>query len=84
MMIKCAMKTSLGRRQPNKPIRDGLQAYAVCESKGRYCYVQWIDVGKNHDPALMGAFHLGWFVEMVCLVLLGLAASTSTTSGTWL
>ena len=29
MMIKCAMKTQLGRRQPNKPIRDGLQAYAV-------------------------------------------------------
>jgi hypothetical protein len=34
VVIKCAMKTSLGRRQPNKPIRDGLQAHAVCESKG--------------------------------------------------
>jgi hypothetical protein len=30
MMIKLAMDSSLQRRQPNKPIRDGVQAYAVC------------------------------------------------------
>jgi hypothetical protein len=34
--------------------------------------VQWIDVGKNHGLALMGPLHLGWFVEVVCLVLLDL------------
>ena len=76
MMIKCAMQTKLSRRQPNKPaIRDGLQSYSVCASKGQYCYVQWIDIGESYtagDPDMRQSMHLGWVVEMVTHVLLRL------------
>jgi hypothetical protein len=75
MMIKCAMQTKLSRRQPNKPIRDGLQSYSVCASKGQYCYVQWIDIGETYvasDPDMRQTMHLGWMVEMVTHVLLKL------------
>jgi hypothetical protein len=69
------MQTKLSRRQPNKPIRDGLQSYSVCASKGQYCYVQWIDIGESYtagDPDMRQAMHLGWVVEMVTHVLLRL------------
>ena len=37
----------LQRRQPNKPIRDGLQLYVISESKGHWVYQSWIDQGEN-------------------------------------
>jgi hypothetical protein len=75
MMIKCAMKTKLSRRQPNKPIRDGIQSYAVCASKGEYCYIQWIDIGASYaasDPNFRHVMYFGWMVEMVIHVILNL------------
>jgi len=45
MMILCAMRIALARRQPNKPIRDGFQIYALCDSKGRWIFRMWFDQG---------------------------------------
>ena len=74
MMIKLSMNTALSRRQPNKPIRDGIQCYSVAESKGKWCYVSWIDCGKL-DNAFKGPYAHGWISDMVLHVLLNLGLS---------
>ena len=68
------MNTALSRRQPNKPIRDGIQCYSVAESKGKWCYVSWIDCGKL-DNAFKGPYAHGWICDMVLHVLLNLGLS---------
>lgn len=68
MMIKLAMKSKLSRRQPNKPIRDGIQVYSVCESKGQWCYWSWIDQGRL-CTGFRGPYAHGWIACMCLFVL---------------
>ena len=69
-MVKCAMHTKLSRRQPNKPIRDGFQIFALCAASGCWMYCGWIDQGKL-DPDLRPPYPYGWHAA-VLLHLVGM------------
>ena len=76
-MVLLAMRSKLSRRQPNKPIRDGMQIFSLCSSCGLWCYACWIDQGRN-DPALLEPYAYGWHGAII-LHLVNLAG----VAGTW-
>ena len=76
-MIKLAMRTLLSRRQPNKPIRDGVQVYCLSDSKGRWLYNTWIDQG-DLDPNLAPPYHYGKQIAMILHLCKG-----ARVFGTW-
>ena len=76
-MVKCAMHTKLSRRQPNKPIRDGFQIFALSAACGSWCYCCWIDQGKN-DPNLYPPYAYGWHAAVILHV-----CALANVTGTW-